>query len=774
MDATTTIHNLVNRTDEFAKQIESLWRRMTLLEQQTDRLHSPESELLKEAMEQSHIMLKELQTAQEKLCNNVVLSYEGFVEDVTERKRSEEALLRISKAVDNTSDAISIADLTGTYIYQNKSFKELFEYTVDELNAAGGISLVYCHPTLAHEVFSTIMSEQSWSGDVEMLSRTGRRMQISLRADAIKDSTGQIVGLVEIHTDITERKQAEEALRQSEQRFRAIFENAVIGIGLTDIEGRHIETNPALQKVLGYSNEELCSMSFTEVTYPDDVAADVKLYKELVSGRLDHYQMEKRYTCKNGQLAWGCLTVSLVRGNRNEPQFTVAMVENITERKQAEEKLLHHAFHDVLTDLPNRTLFLNRLDSAIKRNQRCKVYSFAVLFLDLDRFKNINDSLGHLFGDQMLMVIAKKLAASLRKGDTVARLGGDEFAILLEDIKSISDATCIAERIQKELSLPLNLDGYEMFTSVSIGITLSAYGYGNAEDMLRDADTAMYRAKKLGKARYEIFNRAMHESALTLLQLENDLRRAIVTQEFQLHYQPIISLETGRITGFEALVRWQHPGRGMIAPADFIPVAEETGLIVSIGYWVLRSACRQMQDWLRRYSANSPKKISVNLSIKQFSQPDLMQQIAQILQDTGLSGGNLVLEITESVIMENGDEAITLLSQMQALGIELSIDDFGTGYSSLGRLHSFPISGLKIDRCFISPIGADAKKLEIIETIVTLAHKLGVKVTAEGVETAEQLTLLRKLNCEYGQGYFFSRPLDSEAAEALIVANPQW
>lgn len=461
-------------------------------------------------------------------------------------------------------------------------------------------------------------------------------------------------------------------------------------------------------------------------------------------------------------------TAELVKANHK-------LLTEITERKRAESQLLHLAFHDALTGLPNRAAFINRLRHAIHYSKRHSDYLFAVLFIDLDRFKVINDSLGHHKGDQFLLAIASRLEICVRSIDTAARLGGDEFTILLEGIQDVSDAIKVAERIEQELKLPFELDGQEIFTTASIGIALSStVNYERPEDVLRDADTAMYRAKILGRARYELFNSNMYANALAKLQLETDLRRAIECRELRVHYQPIVSLTSGSILGFEALLRWEHPERGLLSPADFISIAEETGQIFSIGKWVLQEACGQMQAWRASYPSNSLKKISVNLSLKQFFQPDLIEQIGQILQSTGLNADSLVLDITESVIVENGDRINTALSQLREMGVQLSIDDFGTGYSSLGRLYNFPISLLKIDRSFISSINTNNRDLEIIEILVTLAHKLGVDVVAEGIEIQEQLVLLRKLNCEYGQGHFFSVPLNSSAAEALIQANPQW
>ncbi|MEH2169127.1 MAG: EAL domain-containing protein [Nostoc sp.] len=452
----------------------------------------------------------------------------------------------------------------------------------------------------------------------------------------------------------------------------------------------------------------------------------------------------------------------------------------IRERKRAESQLLHLALHDVLTGLPNRALFMNRLKDAVNYSKRHSDYLFAVLFLDLDRFKLINDSLGHAFGDQLLLTVAQRLQECLRSIDIAARLGGDEFIILLVGIKDVIEVVAVVERIQNKLALPVILGGQEVFTTASIGIALSITGYKEPEDLLRDADIAMYRAKTQGRACYEIFNTDMHIQAIAHLELVNELRRAIELQEFRVYYQPIVSLSHGRITGFEALVRWLHPKHGIVLPEYFMSIAQETGLIILIEQWVLYEACGQIQQWQKQFSSScedlpeSPLTISINLCSTRFSEENLLPHINKVLQDTGLTAPSLTLEITESVIMENNDKAIIRLKQLRNLGIKLAIDDFGTGYSSLGRLHHFPINQLKIDRSFVSGDIIDDGNLDIVQTIITLAHKLGVDVTAEGVETEEQLAMLKNLNCEYGQGYFFSHPLDSSQAAALIMANPQW
>lgn len=437
--------------------------------------------------------------------------------------------------------------------------------------------------------------------------------------------------------------------------------------------------------------------------------------------------------------------------------------------QESKEHFRHAAFHDSLTDLPNRALFADYVKLAMERSKRQSDYLFAVLFLDLDRFKYINDSLGHGYGDQLLIEISQRLQSCLRQVDTVARFGGDEFAILLDGLNDGSDAVRVAEKIQDELSRSFELGGHEAFTSASIGIALSSTGYQESDEILRDADTAMYRAKDAGKACYEVFDREMHSRAVIRMRLESDLRRALEREEFCVYYQPILGLATGTLAGFEALVRWQHPERGLVPPAEFIPIAEETGLIVQLGEWVLDAACRQTREWHDLHPANKMLTVNVNLSGKQLVQSGLVQQVKDILTSTGLPAQNLKLEITESVVMENAEMATTVLNQLRNLDLHLCIDDFGTGYSSLSYLHRFPVDTLKIDRSFVKRIEEKDENAEIVRTIATLARNLGMDVVAEGVETEHQLTCLKTLACEYGQGYLFAKPLNSEDAAAFIV-----
>ncbi|BAU65177.1 diguanylate cyclase/phosphodiesterase with PAS/PAC sensor [Stanieria sp. NIES-3757] len=443
--------------------------------------------------------------------------------------------------------------------------------------------------------------------------------------------------------------------------------------------------------------------------------------------------------------------------------------QEISKHKQTQKQLFHQVLHDALTGLPNRKLFMEHLQKALQRSKRNQNYLFAVLFIDLDRFKIINDSLGHGVGDRLLIAIAHLLKQYSRDVDTVARLSGDEFALLLDDLKDSSDAVEIAERILEKISSPIALNERKVFTGASIGIALSSATYQNGNELLRDADIAMYRAKSQGKGRYAVFDRQMYIQTLHLSQLETDLRFALERQEFIVHYQPIISLKTGQLEGFEALLRWQHPEKGLIYPSEFIALAEDTGLIVPIGEWLLREVCSQLRSWQLQFPAAVSLQISVNLSSRQIQQFDFIDKLDEILSQTGLQGEYLRLELTETMLMNRGEKTLELLSQIKAKKIQLSIDDFGTGYSSLSYLHRFPIDSLKIDRSFVNSSDSKHKKLEIVSTIITLAHSLEIKAIAEGVETLERLNQLKNWGCDEAQGYLFSKPVDVRLAESFIA-----
>jgi len=452
----------------------------------------------------------------------------------------------------------------------------------------------------------------------------------------------------------------------------------------------------------------------------------------------------------------------------------IELRSDLTVKRETQEHLLYSTLHDALTGLPNRSLFTERLRHSMHRNVRHPDDMFAVLFLDLDRFKDVNDNLGHFAGDELLRAVARRLEVCIRPEDTVARLSGDEFAILLESINETSDAGRVAERIEEALSFPINLAGAEVTTSASVGIVTSTMSHDQPEQLLRSADMAMYRAKAAGRARYEMFDRTMHSDALARLQLETDLRRAVEQGEFRLHYQPLVSLRTGHITGLEALIRWEHPVRGLVQPSDFIPIAEETGLIVRIGRWVLTEACRQLKAWQGAHPRPEPLSISVNLSVKQFSQPDLIDQLARAVRTTGIPPESLRLEITEAALIDKGGAAMAVLTQIKHLGAQIYLDDFGTGYSSLIYLHRLPIDAIKIDRELVSTMDTDERNLRLVRTILTFAQIIGVRTEAEGISSAEQLRELRALKCEHGQGFLFSAAIPHDAVDEVLTADPAW
>lgn len=448
--------------------------------------------------------------------------------------------------------------------------------------------------------------------------------------------------------------------------------------------------------------------------------------------------------------------------------------EEIISRQKLQSQILDIALHDSLTGLPNRVLFIRQLKNALNRAKQEPNYKFAVLFLDCDRFKVINDSLGHLVGDELLIAIAHRLQTCLLPIDTLARLGGDEFGILLENIADINIAIQVAERILQQLSLAFKLSRYEVFMNASIGISWGNKDYDRPEYLLRDADTAMYRAKAQGRAKYHVFDPAMHQEAIHLLELENDLRRGVERQEFLVYYQPIVSLTTGRISGFEALVRWRHPTRGLVSPIEFIPVAEETGLISAINTWVLQSACHQLSIWQHHPITPEPLSISVNLSARLFSQPNLLDQIDRIISENKINPEHLQLEITESVIMENTNAIKIILEKLKQRKIKLIMDDFGTGYSSLSYLHSFPLDALKIDKSFVKRMQENEENMGLVPAMIGIANSMGMSAIAEGVETQEQLAQLRNLNCDFAQGYLFSKPIEEELVMKLLTTAPQW
>ena len=570
-------------------------------------------------------------------------------------------------------------------------------------------------------------------------------------------------------------------LAHRNQLFELITENAADMIAVVDNDGHRLYNSPAYEKVLGYSDEDLKSTSSLEQIHPDD---QQKVLNAAEQARNTGRGQRLEYRMRHKDRSWRTLesTASVIRNLKGDAEGLVIVNRDITERKRAEELLAHNALHDGLTDLPNRALFTDRVQRAALRARRSSGSQFSVLFIDVDGFKVFNDSLGHTVGDELLIQIGNRLAASFRQTDTIsrgsfgdapssdntlARLGGDEFTVLLEDIREPSDAIRVAQRIQEKWATPFVINEQEVVITTSIGIALGSSTSADPEGLLRDAEIAMYRAKRAGKSRFEVFDPTMHSNAVRRLRLETDLRKAVEIGEFTAHYQPIVSLQSGKIAGFEALTRWPRP-EGMVMPGDFISVADETGLIIPMNRLLMRESCEHLRAWHAKFPSKPPLTMSVNITPKQFALPELANEIALMLDQTGLDPDCLQLEIMETIVMGDPEKAARVLAELKAIGVRLGIDDFGTGYSSLSRLQHFRVDTLKIDRVFISKMDTDAESHEIVHLIIMLAHNLGLKVVAEGTETEEQVNQLRELGCEMAQGYFFSKPVDTDAVAKLL------
>ncbi|WP_392435949.1 EAL domain-containing protein [Chlorogloeopsis fritschii PCC 9212] len=696
-----------------------------------------------------------------------------------EYQHLEARLHLMERALAASSNGIILTDVNqpdNPIIYVNPAFEKMTGYCAGEVIGRNCRFLQGNErdQAVVEELRIAIQEQRECHVILRNYRKDGTPFWNELYVAPVFDAFGCLTHFIGVQNDITQHLEATEALREREEQYRRIVETATEGIWVLDKDNKTRFVNQQMATMLGYTVDEMLGKTLFSFMDSEGLAIATNLLSRRQQGI--HETHDFKFRCKDGSDLWAMISCAPLFDEQGNYAGALGMVTDITDRKHMEKNLVRHAFYDALTGLPNRVLFMCRLEQAIARIKRCPDDLFAVLFLDLDRFKLVNDSLGHLVGDRLLVTLAQRLQSCLHPDDddTVARLGGDEFTILLSHIQSVDDAIRVAEDIHQILKSPFNLNGYEVFTTASIGIVLGTTKYSQAADLLRDADTALYRAKEQGQAWHMVFDTTMYDRAVALLQLETDLRWAIERRELRVLYQPIVSVATGRITGFEALVRWQHPERGLIPPAEFIPVAEETGLIVPIDQWVLRESCQQLRQWQLQFPDIKPLSISVNLSGKHFSQPCLVEQIDQILQQTNLAPSSLKLEITESVIIASPEKAASVLQQLKALGIQLCIDDFGTGYSSLAYLHHFPIDVLKIDRSFVTRLDKNGEQLAIIRAIITLAGNLGMSVVAEGVETTDQLVQLRLLQCDQAQGYLFSQPLNSDKTSILLAARPQF
>jgi diguanylate cyclase (GGDEF)-like protein/PAS domain S-box-containing protein len=702
----------------------------------------------------------------------------GVNRDVSDRARAEEELRRSEEryrlmVAGSEQVFFYVHDAQGRFEYLSPSVRRVLGYAPEELVGTPYHALLTDDERAASEVRAgtdaALRGDGSLSNyNAEVRHADGRMLTLELAETGVV-ADGRVVGVQGFARDITPRRAAERALRDSEERYRRIFEESRDAIYITRVDGRFVEVNQAFVEMFGYSRDELLAGVSGDLYFSP---TDRDRFRDEIAraGFVRDYEM--RLLRKDGQP----VDVLLSAGARRGPDGTLlgyqGIIHDITERKRAEEQLAYGALHDALTGLPNRALLVDRLEHAAERVRRGDHFLAAVLFLDLDRFKVVNDSLGHGLGDRMLLECARRLEDALRPGDTLARFGGDEFTVLLEGVSGLLEATHVAERLLATVAEPFDLDRHEVFATASIGIAMAATGQEDAEELLRNADAALSRAKMLGKNRLEVFDRGMHAEAMARLRLETDLRRALERGEFHLAFQPIVTLESGEIDGFEALLRWHHPQRGVVPPDAFIPVAEETGLILPLGRWVVEECCGQMRRWTE--AGYTRLAMSVNLSPKQFAEPDLAGYLERALEECGIPASRLRLEITESVLLEQEDPAVATLVRLRDMGVVLCMDDFGTGYASLGYLHRFPLSVVKIDRSFVSRMDRDARSAQMVHAIINLSRNLRVQVVAEGVETREQLAILRGMGCDQAQGFFFAEPLTEEQVTRMLASDPRW
>ena len=696
----------------------------------------------------------------------------GVVQDITEQRRAEESLrfreeyFRV--LLENASDLISIIDLDGSVLYQSLSSERLLGRSAEDIVGRDFRQLLHEDD---RESFTATLQQtlKADSGSASVQLRLRHRDGHCCHYESLCNNLIQnpvIGGIVVTSRDVTRRLEVEAQLQRERALFQQLFRNSPAAIAILDDDDRVLDVNRGFTDLFQYSLEEMQGRQLGSLIVPPDLLGEADQLSKLVFGRqtIDHETLRQRKDGSQVDVSILGYPVELAEGRTG----AFGLYTDITERKQAERRLFHDAFHDPLTGLPNRTLLAERLERGLRRAKRRADYRFALLFIDLDRFKEINDSLGHAAGDEVLIETARRLEGCLRPGDTTARLAGDEFIILLEDVGRVADASRVSERVLAALARPYEVAGQTLEVSGSLGMVFSSPSYTSSEALIRDADIAMYRAKRRGRGRQEIFDEDMQRSAVERQRLESELARAIERQEQELHYQPIVSLADGRIVAFEALVRWRHPDRGLLGPAELIPAAESTGLIVPLGRWILEQACRQIIEW-QRSSGREHIRIGINLSESQLLSPEFLDDVEAVFAETGARPDTLVFEVQESLLVDT-PESIARLWQLRRRGCRLQLDDFGTGHTSLGELYRSPIEALKVDRSLISRMPRD---VELVRAASSLGAHLGLTVIAEGVETEAQSAQVRELGITHAQGFRFSRPLASEAATALLAEEPR-
>jgi diguanylate cyclase (GGDEF)-like protein/PAS domain S-box-containing protein len=692
----------------------------------------------------------------------------ALVESTAEIEQNEQ---RFRTLIARSSDVITVVGADLRIAYVSGAVEEILGYRDDELVGRNAAELI--HPDDLEEALNAVtraVTPDAAGDPLELRLLHARGHWVNLEALGTNLIDDPLVGGIAVNLrDISERRRIEATLRDAQVRFEEAFEHAPIGMAMVGQDQRFFRVNPAFCRMLGYSNAELLESSFAELTHPDDLDRTVELHNRAYLGTLDSYVLDKRYRRRAGDWIWCRVHVTVVKDGAGAPLYSLGQIVDVTERRRFEERLEYEATHDGLTGLPLRNLLIDHLELALAGARRHSS-EVAVLFIDLDHFKRVNDSLGHTAGDELLVSVAGRLQASVREGDTAGRFGGDEFVIVCPDVGGASEALIVAERIRTSLEAPFLVRGTEAFVGASVGVVV-ADGSADPGTLLKHADIAAYRAKERGRNRAELFDEHLRSSVATRYDTERAFRRGLDRGEVLVHYQPVVSVRTGQITGFEALARWERPGYGLVQPGDFLPIAEDTGLIVPMGLQVLRLACEQIAQWSGGFPDGSSPWVSVNLSAGQVGQTNLVGDVARILAESGADPASLCIEITETLLMQDTPATIETLNRLRDLGVSLAIDDFGTGYSSLSYLRRLPVTVLKIDRSFVLELGLDPQGATIVASVIDLAHALGMECVAEGVENRVHLATLARLGCDEMQGFLFSTAVPAVEAGAMLGRN---